>query len=172
MVCPKDIFDKGPQFMSGFWKFYHLLGTTVSLSSGHHPESRGQTEWLNQKLDTCLVAQNQTLWSGHLIWVEYTDNTFPTAANRLSPFQVVYGYQPPLFHSNEEEVTVPSAHALKTTANRHHRLAPTYTPGQKVPPSAPTVHVSKIKPVRESPLVPPTKQPPPPKMVDSGPVYA
>ncbi|KAI3355188.1 hypothetical protein L3Q82_018045, partial [Scortum barcoo] len=36
----------------------------------------------------------------------------------------------------------------------------------------PTFHVSKLKPVRESLLVPPTKQPPPLKMVDGGPIYA
>ncbi|KAI3368621.1 hypothetical protein L3Q82_025631 [Scortum barcoo] len=51
-----------------------LLGATVSLSSGYHPESNGQTERLNQELETCLkclVAQNQTTWSQHLTWVEY-----------------------------------------------------------------------------------------------------
>ncbi|KAI3377948.1 hypothetical protein L3Q82_009079 [Scortum barcoo] len=156
---PKDIVsDRGPQFISGFWKeFCQLLGATVSLSSGYHPESNGQTERLNQELETCLrclVAQNQTTWSDHLTWVEYAHNSLPTAATGLSPFQVVHGYQPPLFPANEEEVTVPSAHALarrcrkiwaaarrmllrgqarmKTAADRHRRPAPVYTPGQKV----------------------------------------
>ncbi|KAI3377760.1 hypothetical protein L3Q82_008903 [Scortum barcoo] len=108
---------------------------TVSLSSGYHPESNGQTERLNQELETCLrclVAQNKTTWSNHLTWVEYAHNTLPTAATRLSPFQVVHG------------------------SLRMH----------------PTFHVSKIKPVKESPLVPPSKPPPPPQMVDGGPVYA
>ncbi|KAI3376926.1 hypothetical protein L3Q82_000016 [Scortum barcoo] len=35
----------------------------------------------------------------------------------------------------------------------------------------PTFHVSKLKPVRESPLDPPTKPLPPPKLVNGGPVY-
>ncbi|KAI3377282.1 hypothetical protein L3Q82_008482, partial [Scortum barcoo] len=158
---PKDIVsDRGPQFVSGFWKeFCQLLGATVSLSSGYHPESNGQTERLNQELETCLrclVAQNQTTWSDHLTWVEYAHNSLPTAATGLSPFQVVHGYQPPLFSTNEEEVTVPSAHALARRSLRVH----------------PTFHVSKIKPVRESHLVPPSKPPPPPKMVVGGPVYA
>ncbi|KAI3369313.1 hypothetical protein L3Q82_007563 [Scortum barcoo] len=114
---PKDIVsDRGSQFISGFWKeFCQLLGATVSLSSGYHPESNGQTKRLNQELETCLrclVAQNQTTWSDHLTWVEYAHNSLPTAATELSPFQVVHGYQPPLFPANEEEVTVPSAHAL------------------------------------------------------------
>ncbi|KAI3371958.1 hypothetical protein L3Q82_006829 [Scortum barcoo] len=74
-----------------------------------------QTEWLNQELETCLrclVVQNQTTWSDHLTWIEYAHNSLPTAATGLSPFQVVHGYQPPLFPVNEEEVTVPSAHVM------------------------------------------------------------
>ncbi|KAI3359441.1 hypothetical protein L3Q82_002949 [Scortum barcoo] len=108
--------DRGLQFVSVFWKeFCHILGATVSLSSGYHPESNGQTERLNQELETCLrylVSQNQTTWSDYLTWIEYAHNALPTAATGLSPFHVVYGYQPPLFPVNEEEVTVPSAHAM------------------------------------------------------------
>lgn len=58
-----------------FWKaFCSLLGTTVSLTSGYHPQSNGQTERLNQELETglrCLVSQNPAMWSKHLILVEY-----------------------------------------------------------------------------------------------------
>ncbi|KAI3360769.1 hypothetical protein L3Q82_013013 [Scortum barcoo] len=156
---PTDIVsDRGPQFISCFWKeFCQLLGATVSLSSGYYPESNGQTEWLNQELETCLrclVAHNQTSWSDHLTWIEYAHNSLPMAAIGLSPFQVIPGYQPPLFPANEEEVTVPSAHAMakwckkiwaavrqmlirgqermKSTADHHHRPAPVYTLGQKV----------------------------------------
>ncbi|KAI3360345.1 hypothetical protein L3Q82_014662, partial [Scortum barcoo] len=147
---------RGPQFISVFGKeFSHLLGATVSLSSGYHPESNGQTERLNQELETCLrclVAQNQTTWSNHLTWVEYAQNALPTTATGLSPFHVVYGYQPPLFPANEKEVTVPSAHAMvkrcqkvwavaqqmllrgqariKATADQCHRPAPASVPGK------------------------------------------
>ena len=36
----------------------------------------------------------------------------------------------------------------------------------------PTFHISKIKPVKESPLVPLSKPPPPPQFIDGGPVYS
>ncbi|KAI3372560.1 hypothetical protein L3Q82_023039, partial [Scortum barcoo] len=137
---------------------YHpTVCATVSFSSGYHPESNDQTEWLNQELETCLrclVVQNQTTWSDHLTWIEYAHNSLPTAATGLSPFQVVHGYQPPLFPVNEEEVTVPSAHVMakryrkiwaaarrmllrgqermKAAADCHRRPAPVYAPGQKV----------------------------------------
>ena len=35
----------------------------------------------------------------------------------------------------------------------------------------PTFHVSRVKPVKESPLVPPAKPPPPPRFFDGGPVF-
>lgn len=43
--------DRGPQFMAKFWKvFCSLLGATVSLSAGHHPQTNGQAERLNQEV--------------------------------------------------------------------------------------------------------------------------
>ena len=237
---PSDIVsDRGPQFTSGFWKeFCRLLGATVSMSSGYHPQSNGQTERLNQELETCLrclVSQNQASWSDHLTWVEYAHNTLPSAATGLSPFQCANGYQPPLFPVAEMEVTVPSAHAvvrrcrrvwagarrallrssarMKAAADKRRRPAPPYRPGQRVwlatkdlplhvhsrklaprfvgpfPVSSvinpvsvrlrlprslkvhSTFHVSKLKPVKESALVPASAPPPPPRVVGGGPVY-
>lgn len=60
---PRDmVSDRGPQFVSNFWKaFCSPLGATVGLTSGYHPQSNGQTEQLNQELETCLrclVSQN------------------------------------------------------------------------------------------------------------------
>ena len=46
---PADIVsDRGPQFTSGVWKeFCLVLGATVSLSLGYHPQSKSQTERAN-----------------------------------------------------------------------------------------------------------------------------
>lgn len=120
---PKDIVsDRGPQFISRFWKeFCKLIGAPVSLTSGYHPESNGQTERLNQELETCLrclVSQNPASWSKHLVWVEYAHNSLPTSATGMSPFQCVFGYKPPVFSATEREVTVPSANAMVWRCHR------------------------------------------------------
>ena len=150
--------DRGPQFTSTFWKeFCSLLGATASLSSGFHPQSNGQTERMNQEMESslrCLVAKNPSTWSQNLLWVEYAHNSLVCSATGLSPFQCAYGYQPPLFPSQEGQASSASVQAfirrcrrtwtkaraslLKSadryarTANRRRTQAPRYRVGQKV----------------------------------------
>ncbi len=54
-------------FFTRFWReFCKLLGATVSLSSGFHPQSNGQTERANQDLERtlrCVVSKNPSSWS-------------------------------------------------------------------------------------------------------------
>ncbi|KAI2654750.1 Transposon Ty3-I Gag-Pol polyprotein [Labeo rohita] len=156
---PTDVVsDRGPQFVSKFWrKFCHLLEATVSLSSGLHPQSNGQTERANQDLERmlrCLVSQNPSSLSQQLSWVEYAHNSLPVSAMGLSPFECSLGYQPPIFSSLESEVAVPSAHAFvqrcrrawnrarqtlmkvgartKAKADHHRSKPPVYVISQKV----------------------------------------
>ncbi|XP_034456240.1 uncharacterized protein LOC117770697 [Hippoglossus hippoglossus] len=160
----------------------------------------------------------------------------PLCATGLSPFQCVYGYQPPLFPELEEEITVPSAQALVCrchltwrraraallrTSSRYKRVAdkcrsqalhyrvgqrvwlstqdlPLHLESRKLAPRFvgpfpitkvvnpvavqlklprtmrvhPTFHVSKVKPVRTSPLAPSSRPPPPPRSLMGGPTYS
>ena len=72
---------------------------TAHLSSGFHPQSNGQTERVNQDLETtlrCLVNRNPASWSDQLVWVEYAHSTLTCSSTGLSPLQCAYGYLPPL----------------------------------------------------------------------------
>ena len=156
---PSDIVsDRGPQFTSRVRKeFCQSLGASVSLTSGYHPQSNGQTERTNQDLESalrCIVDRNPSTWSSHLPWVEYSHNSLTCSATGLSPFEASLGYQPPLFPEEERELAVPSVQqhvrrcqkiwrdtrsALLLTsarnqqsANRHRQAAPPYVPGQSV----------------------------------------
>ncbi|KAK2899296.1 hypothetical protein Q8A73_012425 [Channa argus] len=140
------------------WKaFCKALGATVSLSSGFHPQSNGQTERANQSLETalrCVTSSNPATWSSFIPWIEYAHNSLTSSATGLSPFMCSLGYQPPMFPNQETEIAVPSVNAhirrcrrlwrearaalLRTTqrnkhlADRRRTPAPTYTPGQTV----------------------------------------
>ncbi|KAI2668743.1 Transposon Ty3-I Gag-Pol polyprotein [Labeo rohita] len=156
---PTDVVsDRGPQFVSKFWQeFCRLLGATVSLSSGFHPQSNGQTERANQDLERtlrCMVTRNPSSWSQQLSMVEYAHNSLPVSSTGLSPFECSLGYQPPIFPSLESEVAVPSAHAFiqrchrtwtraretllqvgartKAKADLHRSRPPVYVVGSKV----------------------------------------
>lgn len=108
--------DRGSQFPTRFWtEFWRLLGISVSLSSGFHPQSNCQSKRLNQELETglhLLCSRDPGIWARNVVWAEYAHNSLPSSAMGLTPFQTVYGYQPPLFSSQEAEVMVPSATAL------------------------------------------------------------
>lgn len=119
---PKAIvLDQGPQFVSRFWReFCRLIGARASLTSGYHPEANGQTEHLNQQLENglrCLVSQNQSSWSTHLIWVEFAHNLLPTSATGLSPFKCVSGFQPLLIQNQRFPFCRPTAWYIAAAAS-------------------------------------------------------
>ncbi len=156
---PEDIVsDRGPQFISHVWKaFFRLLGVTVSLSSGYHPQTNGQTERKIQELGRYLRAycqEDKHSWSRFLPWAEYAQNSLRQNTTGLTPFQCILGYQPPLFPWTGEPSEVPavdhwfraservwdSAHIhLQRAVRRHKDFAdvqraptPLYHPGDRV----------------------------------------
>ena len=114
---PTDIVsDRGPQFISVVWKsFCKAIGASVSLSSGFHPQSNGQTERLNQEIE----SKDQASWSLHLPWVEYAHNSLVNSSTGISPFHCSLGYQPPLLSTEEKNIAVPS---IKAHVERCHRI--------------------------------------------------
>jgi len=156
---PQEILsDRGPQFVSQVWKaFCSALNCKSSLTSGYHPQSNGQTERMNQQLEStlrCLTSNNPTDWSQYITWIEYAHNSLKSASTGQSPFQVSLGYQPPLFPADEREISVQSVNqhirrcqriwrdtiaslnrcseTTKRFADSKRRPAPEYSVGQEV----------------------------------------
>ncbi len=103
--------DHGPQFTSTVWSsFFKHLNLNISLTSGYHPQSNGQTERLNQELTRFLriyYQQNQADWSKYLMWAVNAQNSLQKPAIGLTPFKCILGYQPPLFPWSGETSNLP-----------------------------------------------------------------
>ncbi len=90
--------DRGPQFISAFWKeFTGILGIKLKLSTAYHPQTDGQTEIMNQYLDQRLrpfVNHHQDNWAKLLPMMDYAQATLPHESTGMAPIQLEMGYLP------------------------------------------------------------------------------
>ena len=90
--------DRDTKFYSHFWlTLWRKMGTHLKFSTTCHPQTDGQTEVTNRTLGTLLrvlVKKNIKAWDELLPHAEFAFNRAPSKATHLSPFQVVYGYNP------------------------------------------------------------------------------
>lgn len=90
--------DRGPQFISQFWKaFCSLLRISLALSTAYHPEIDGQTERTNQVLEQylrCYLSYNQDNWASLLPIAEFAFNNSINASTKISPFFANNGFHP------------------------------------------------------------------------------
>ncbi len=93
---PQEIIsDRDPIFMSHFWSsLFDKLGVKLRPSSAYHPETDGQTERMNRKVEEmlrCYVDHNQRNWDEFLVQVEVAYNSAPHATTTYSPFFLNHG---------------------------------------------------------------------------------
>ena len=96
---PDDIIsDRGPQFISKFWKhLMEALNVSCKLSSSYHPQTDGQTERTNQTLEQylrCFVNYQQDDWVNVLYFAEFAYNNSIHYSIRYTPFFVNIGHHP------------------------------------------------------------------------------
>lgn len=126
----------------------------------------------------CIVSQNPASWSQQLLWVEYAHNTLTSSATELSPFRCAYGFQLPLFPTQDPEVSCPSVKRLTSKFFGPFEIQKVIHPakvGLKLPQSMcihPAFYVFRVKPAWESPLIPAVIPLPPPWLIDGGSAYA
>jgi hypothetical protein len=92
------ISDRDPIFMSKFWTtLFGMLRVKLRPSSAYHPETDGQTEVVNRKVEEilrCFVDNNQSNWDLFLVDLEFAYNSAPNSSTTLSPFYLTYGIEP------------------------------------------------------------------------------
>jgi hypothetical protein len=94
----KIITDRGKQFAM---KFTHalnqLLRMEMALSTAYHPQTDGQTEWINQELEQylCLCVNHMQMdWADWLPIAEFAYNNQEHSATGFSLFYLEYGCHP------------------------------------------------------------------------------
>ena len=96
---PKTIVsDRDVKFMSYLWKsLMAKLGVKLLFSSSSHPQTDGQTEVVNRSLGTLLrvlIKKNLKNWEECIPHAEFAYNRAKHSATNMSPFKVVYGFEP------------------------------------------------------------------------------
>jgi transposase InsO family protein len=96
---PSDIVsDRDSRFTSEVWKeFLRLSGIRPRMSTAFHPQTDGQTERLNQTIESYLrsfVNHEQDDWVNLLPMAEFAYNNSVTTATGLSPFYANFGFHP------------------------------------------------------------------------------
>uniref|UniRef100_A0A8C5Q0K8 Gypsy retrotransposon integrase-like protein 1 n=1 Tax=Leptobrachium leishanense TaxID=445787 RepID=A0A8C5Q0K8_9ANUR len=168
MIPEAIMSDRGVQFTSRFWKhFCQALGIQVDLSTAHHPHTNGQTERVNQSLETylcCYTTFLQDDWADLLGTAEFSYNARLHDSTHYSLFFLLYGYHPSPLPDLPSGTPVPSVTdwlqslercrfvardsllaaqaTYKAYADRHHSASPVYHVGQRVWLSTRFLHLS------------------------------
>jgi hypothetical protein len=98
---PKTIVsDRDKFFTSSFWQeLFKLLNTQLCMSSAYLAQTDGQTERVNQCLETylrCAVSSTPKNWLKWLLQAELWYNSSFHTLLKCSPFKALYGMDPSL----------------------------------------------------------------------------
>ena len=97
------ISDRDPRFTSTFSReLCRTLGITQNISTAYHPQTDGQSERTNQRLEQYLrifIDYHQQNWTSLLPLAQYTLNVWPNATTKKAPFELIMGHIPRVHQS-------------------------------------------------------------------------
>lgn len=104
-------------FTSILWtSIFKKLGISLHFSTAYHPQSDGQTERLNQCLESyfrCFTSDRPKSWRKWLPMAEFWYNTFYHTSMGITPHEALYGVKPvPLNMGSLQDMIIPAAQDL------------------------------------------------------------
>ena len=97
------ISDCNPRFTSMFSReLCHTLGIAQNISMAYHPQTDGQLECTNQRLEQYLqifINYHQQTWASLLPLAQYTLNSWPNATTKKALFELILGHIPKVHQS-------------------------------------------------------------------------
>ncbi|KAF8643065.1 hypothetical protein AX16_009226 [Volvariella volvacea WC 439] len=109
----KIISDRGTQFAAQmFQEWQKLVGTKTTLSTAYHPQTDGETERMNQEIETYLriyCGNFPKEWAAphHITNLEFSHNFRTPNARNESPFYLMMGYHPKAIPEHPEPSYIP-----------------------------------------------------------------
>lgn len=92
------ICDRDKRWTSSFWRSVSAYyGSSLVLSSAHHPQTDGQTEILNAQIEAMLrayVAQDRSTWARWLGVLAFSYNSSVHSSTGYRPDFLLLGYEP------------------------------------------------------------------------------
>ena len=130
------ILDRRPQFVARLMKELNkMLEIEVKLSMAYHPQTNGQIERTNQKLEQYLrmyIDHRQSNWSEQLTTAEFTFNNKIHISTKSSLFKVNYEREPRMsFDIRKKEKNVKVKEFVKKIKNRHEKVKVALIKSQK-----------------------------------------
>ena len=94
---PKNLLsDRDSILMSDFWnELLTLSGTKLQFTTAYHPQTDGQSEVTNEQCLRAFTYECLKRWLTLLPWAELALNCSVNSSIGMSPFQALYGREPP-----------------------------------------------------------------------------
>ena len=92
------ISNRGPQFAAQVTQeLWRKLGIKQKLSTAFHPQTDGESKWVNQEIGQylCICSNfHQDDWASLLPIIEFAHNACPHCSTQKTPFEIWYGFNP------------------------------------------------------------------------------
>jgi IS30 family transposase len=92
--------DRDSVFLSRFWnELFSTQEVNLHYSTAYHPQTDCQTEVVNKCIEhylRCMVGDCPNQWAKWLPLAEWWYNTNYHSATKMTPYEVLYGFPPPI----------------------------------------------------------------------------